>query len=132
MKATGIVRRMDDLGRVVVPKEIRRALHMCEGDALEIYTDNFNNRPVVCLAKYDLEATDTEEKRVDATPEQVQPTGREPYQTITVNFDQDGSTIVYKLDKNSYDLFVDLYNRGFLHYDLNWDEGNSIEEVSFY
>ena len=39
MKATGIVRRIDDLGRVVVPKEIRRTLRIKEGDPLEIYTD---------------------------------------------------------------------------------------------
>ena len=39
MKATGIVRRIDDLGRVVVPKEIRRVLRIREGDPLEIYTD---------------------------------------------------------------------------------------------
>ena len=39
MKATGIVRRIDDLGRVVVPKEIRRTLRIREGDPLEIYTD---------------------------------------------------------------------------------------------
>ena len=38
MKATGIVRRIDDLGRVVVPKEIRRVLRIREGDPLEIYT----------------------------------------------------------------------------------------------
>lgn len=40
MKATGIVRRIDDLGRVVIPKEIRRTLRIREGDPLEIYTDN--------------------------------------------------------------------------------------------
>ena len=39
MKATGIVRRIDDLGRVVIPKEIRRTMHIREGDPLEIYTD---------------------------------------------------------------------------------------------
>ena len=38
MKATGIVRRIDDLGRVVIPKEIRRTLHIREGDPLEIFT----------------------------------------------------------------------------------------------
>jgi len=39
MKATGIVRRIDELGRVVIPKEIRRTLRIREGDPLEIYTD---------------------------------------------------------------------------------------------
>ncbi len=40
MRATGIVRRIDDLGRVVIPKEIRRTPRLKEGDPLEIYTDN--------------------------------------------------------------------------------------------
>ena len=40
MKATGIVRRIDDLGRVVIPKEIRRTMRIREGDPLEIYTSN--------------------------------------------------------------------------------------------
>ena len=39
MKATGIVRRIDELGRVVIPKEIRRTLRIKDGDPLEIFTD---------------------------------------------------------------------------------------------
>ena len=39
MKATGIVRRIDDLGRVVIPKEIRRTMRIREGEPLEIYTN---------------------------------------------------------------------------------------------
>lgn len=39
MKATGIVRRIDDLGRVVIPKEIRRTLRIRESDPMEIFTD---------------------------------------------------------------------------------------------
>lgn len=48
MKATGIVRRMDDLGRVVIPKEIRRQMKIREGDPLEIFTEN----GYVCFKKY--------------------------------------------------------------------------------
>ena len=43
MKATGIVRRIDDLGRIVIPKEIRRTLRIKEGDPLEIFTDREEN-----------------------------------------------------------------------------------------
>ncbi len=40
MKSTGIVRRIDELGRIVIPKEIRRTFHIRQGDSLEIYTGN--------------------------------------------------------------------------------------------
>ena len=49
MKATGIVRRIDDLGRIVIPKEIRRTLRIKEGDPLEIFTDKEGE---VILKKY--------------------------------------------------------------------------------
>jgi AbrB family transcriptional regulator (stage V sporulation protein T) len=49
VKATGIVRRIDDLGRVVIPKEIRRTLRIREGDPLEIFTDREGE---VILKKY--------------------------------------------------------------------------------
>ena len=49
MKATGIVRRIDELGRVVIPKEIRRTLKIREGDPLEIFTDREGE---IILKKY--------------------------------------------------------------------------------
>ena len=59
MKETGIVRRVDDLGRVVIPKEIRRNLGIYEGDPLEI----FLHEDCICLRKY---STDKLEKVYDA------------------------------------------------------------------
>ena len=49
MKATGIIRRIDDLGRVVIPKEVRRTLKIKEGDPLEMFLD----RDCVCFKKYE-------------------------------------------------------------------------------
>ena len=51
MKALGIMRRIDDLGRVVIPKEVRRSLKIREGDALEIYRDD----DMICLKKVETE-----------------------------------------------------------------------------
>ena len=59
MKETGIVRRVDDLGRVVIPKEIRRNLGIHEDDPLEI----FLHEVCICLRKY---STDKLEKVYDA------------------------------------------------------------------
>ena len=53
MRATGIIRRIDDLGRVVIPREIRRNFRIREGDPLEIYTDQIDGQPVICFRKYE-------------------------------------------------------------------------------
>ena len=50
MRATGIIRRIDDLGRIVIPKEIRRTMRIREGDPLEIFTDL--REGIVCFKKY--------------------------------------------------------------------------------
>lgn len=50
MKAIGIVRRIDDLGRVIIPKEIRRTMRLREGDPMEIYI----HEGAVCFKKYDV------------------------------------------------------------------------------
>ena len=52
MNRTGIIRRIDDLGRVVIPREIRRTLNLKEGDPLELYVTN----DMVCFQKYYAEA----------------------------------------------------------------------------
>ena len=51
MRATGVVRRIDDLGRIVIPKEIRRTMRMKEGDPLEIFTGNSGE---IMLKKYSM------------------------------------------------------------------------------
>lgn len=63
MRATGIVRRLDDLGRLAIPKEIRRVLGWKEGDPLELYFDRENK--AIVLKKYETE----EEKMKEYTVE---------------------------------------------------------------
>lgn len=58
MRATGITRRVDDLGRIVIPKEIRRVLRIRENDPLEFFTDN----NTICLKRYQPYETETWEK----------------------------------------------------------------------
>ena len=73
MKATGIVRRMDDLGRIVIPKEIRRSMNWAEGDAIEMYVDTENN--ALALKKYNADTlyTKIEELRRQAFDEMALP-----------------------------------------------------------
>ena len=52
MKFTSVIRRVDDLGRVVIPKEIRKTCGIYEGDPLEIFTDKIEGKSVVCFRKY--------------------------------------------------------------------------------
>ena len=54
MKATGIIRRIDDLGRIVIPKEIRRNMRLREGDAMEIFLEDNH----ICLEKYSISDED--------------------------------------------------------------------------
>lgn len=56
MRATGIVRRVDDLGRVVIPKEIRKTMEIKIGDLLEVFTEN----NMICFVKY--QPSEEEEK----------------------------------------------------------------------
>lgn len=72
MRATGIVRRIDDLGRVVIPREIRRSMHIHEGDPLEIYTTNDGE---VVFKKYQSHAADELEGYADEIRETLQDNG---------------------------------------------------------
>lgn len=83
MNATGIIRRIDDLGRVVIPKDVRAKLHWNEGDPLEIYTD----KGAVLLKKYKLS-----EERLRDECEQVVKKYRPIIKAVT--FIDDVTTVV--------------------------------------
>lgn len=79
MKATGIIRRIDSLGRVVIPKEIRRTLNIHEGDPLEIFTENDG----VIFRRYNF--TDTVQDAVDELKRKVQDTEDLKHKTDILN-----------------------------------------------
>lgn len=72
MRTTGIIRRVDDLGRVVIPKEIRRTMGLQEGDALEMFIDNKTGG--VVLVPYFSEASD----KIRAIAENLNAVGYNP------------------------------------------------------
>lgn len=74
MKSTGIIRRIDDLGRVVIPKEIRRAVGIHEGDPLEIFLEG---KDTVCFHKYNTNLCD----EVDNLKYQIENFSGVPYET---------------------------------------------------
>ena len=68
MKATGVVRRMDDLGRIVIPKEIRRTIGIREGKPMEIYIEG---NDTVCFRKYKSSLTDEFDRRGETIQKQL-------------------------------------------------------------
>ena len=73
MRATGIIRRTDDLGRVVIPKDIRKSLGIREGEPLEIYLEG---KDTVCFRKYETNLCD----EVDHLKNQIKDYGDLPYE----------------------------------------------------
>lgn len=125
MKATGIVRRIDDLGRVVIPKEIRTSMFIHEGDPLEIYTDN----GFVCFKKYQPSA---EEKIVECAKYAAKHEADITFvcshgDTTTVSFKNGKTENVKRSKDDSYDLNVAicyaLKKAGYTH-------ENPIEELN--
>lgn len=78
MKSTGIVRRIDELGRIVLPKELRKTLDLPEGTPMEVYVEG--NR--VVLHKYQPEAWSTDELK-DALVAAAKDAGRDPVDYLT-------------------------------------------------
>lgn len=98
MYATGIVRRVDDLGRVVIPKEIRRAMRIHEGDPLEIFTEG----NTICFKKYEV----NEEEFAQKCAKWVQ---EHKNDILAVNFMSDTTTVIFQYD-NQTRTFSVRYN----------------------
>ena len=122
MRATGIVRRIDDLGRVVIPKELRRHMGIVEGDPLEVFTTNEGR---VILQKYHENEPEKNGLKVSAEPKE------EECQKVTIR-DTDSNKIAYlNLSKSAWLLLCWLEKEGFFHYDVSFSEGHDIDTENF-
>ena len=100
MKATGIVRRIDDLGRVVIPKEIRRTMRIREGDPLEIYIDNGS----VIFKKY------SPMGELDHITKPVIDALKNTIKCHIALVDRFGETVYYTFSKDSKELYIEELN----------------------
>ena len=122
MKATGIVRRIDDLGRVVIPKELRRNMGIIEGDPLEIFTTAEGQ---IVLQKYNENEPEKNGLKVSAEPKE------EECRKVTLR-DTESDKIVYlNLSKSAWLLLCWLEEEGFFHYDVSFTEGHDIDTENF-
>ena len=107
MRATGIVRKVDDLGRIVIPKDIRRTMRIKEGDPFEIFTEN----NMVCFVKYRLSEEEEKEKIREYVAQNY-------YLILSVFFDGDTTTVIFETGKkvsvkknpiDEFDLTMAIY-----------------------
>ena len=98
MKSTGVVRRIDVLGRVVIPKEILRAVRIHEGDRLEIFTEG----NAICFKKYEV----NEDEFAQECAKWVQ---EHKNDILGVNFMNDTTTVIFQYD-NQTRTFSVRYN----------------------
>lgn len=87
MKATGIVRRIDDLGRVVIPKDIRRSMYLREGDPLELFVEG----NTICLKKYEANEEDFAQECAKWVQEHKN-------EILAINFMDNITTVIFKYD----------------------------------
>ena len=116
MKSTGVVRRIDDLGRIVIPKEIRRSLRIREGDSLEIYSEGSEG---ITLRKYS-QVENIESfinQYVDAiystSRKEIIVTDREKIIAAAGSFRKDiiGKRIDMRLEEKMHRLTTQVYNK---------------------
>lgn len=106
MKCTGIVRRIDDLGRVVIPKEIRRTARLCEGDPLEIFVEG----NTICFKKYEAD----EEEFAQECAKWVQAHKNE---ILAVSFMDGMTTVIFQYDDQTRTFSVKYHPKD--KFDIN-------------
>lgn len=110
MTTTGITKRMDDLGRVLIPKEVRRAIGVVEGEALEIFTDGYGS---ILLRK---------EGTTKLVPNEPKPEPEKITYTFKDNYYDDNYRVV-TITHEQEKLLNWLCDNGYLGNDVTFDRG---------
>lgn len=109
MKATGIVRRIDDLGRIVIPRELRREMGLVENSPVEFFTTKGDNGTEIVIVKY--------------SPEE-KPQPQEEEKTFIFTVEVDSETVgTIKVDKKQNELLDWLFDNDCLRNDVNFKDG---------
>ena len=122
MRATGIVRRIDDLGRVVIPKELRGRLEIAEGDPLEIFTTTDKQ---IILQKYHEEEPKKNGLEMSAEPKE------EEGIKVTIYHDYDADPCYLLLSKSASELLYWLESCGCFHDDVRIHHDHEIGVTKF-
>ena len=117
MKATGIVKRIDDLGRVVIPKDLRKELGLVENSPVEFFTTKGDNGTELVLAKYNPKG------------EEPQPQEEEETFIFTIRINDEILGTI-KVDKKQNELLDWLFNNDCFHNRVDFEAG-SPELVDF-
>lgn len=122
MKTLGIVRRIDDLGRVVIPKEVRQNAGIREGDALEIVLVQMNGKWCPMFAPYDPNTPGIDLAKVE---------DKDAPHLITLRDCCENEVYHLTLGEPAYQLFMWLWNQGALNGDWEWENGHNIAAETF-
>ena len=110
MKATGIVKRIDDLGRVVIPKDLRREMGLVENSPVEFFTSKGDNGTEVVIANYN--------------PKEEEPQSQEEEKTFVFTVERDDEVVgIIKVDRKQNELLDWLFDNDCLRNDVDFNDG---------
>ena len=118
MKATGIIRRMDELGRIVIPKEIRKFMHLEENEPFEVFTE----KDAVIFKKYGV--NDKEEERKEDKKEMEK-------NIIKITDSHEDKIQYVKLSKEASDFLYWMWDEGMLNDNLDFEIVDEVEIKEF-
>lgn len=121
MKTLGIVRRIDDLGRVVIPKEVRQNANIKEGDALEVVLVQMNGKWCPMFVPYDPNNSGVDLNKVEQANTR----------TVTMRDTDNDAAYYFTMSEGAYALLEWLYDHDAIRDGWDYEDGHHIETETF-